>query len=188
MCGTAPIYLSRRSEIPRQVGGATYPGSKDGPSDPLFSLAPDWVYPAPSVTLRAVGSYPTFSPLSRKCGTVYFLWHWPSCRLLNRHAPIFMGNPALWCPDFPLPSPKGRQREPANRLIASRCRPGAGRQAEEFINFTCRNTGFVRRNRSGSALYPFLPGFPPHRILSGDNRRSGFRPARPRMVAVLPGS
>ncbi len=34
-----------------------------GPPGPLFCLAPEWVYLAPSVTLGAVGSYPTFSPL-----------------------------------------------------------------------------------------------------------------------------
>ena len=97
----APIYLSCRSRIPRR--GATYPGSLDGPPDPLFSLAPDWVYRAPSITLGAVSSYLTFSPLPRdEPVAVCFLWHWPSCGPRAPHAPIFMGNPALWCPDFPL--------------------------------------------------------------------------------------
>ena len=42
---------------------AAYPGSLDGSPDPLFCLAPEWVYPAFIVTSEAVGSYPTFSPL-----------------------------------------------------------------------------------------------------------------------------
>ena len=38
--------------------------SRDGPSQgPLFGLAPNGVYRAASLTLGAVGSYPTFSPL-----------------------------------------------------------------------------------------------------------------------------
>ena len=51
--------------------------SRDGPSHgPLFGLAPNGVYRAASLTLGAVGSYPTFSPLPRPkpwryifCGT-----------------------------------------------------------------------------------------------------------------------
>ena len=43
--------------------GAAYPGSLDGPPDPLFCLAPDWVYPASIVTFGAVSSYLPFSPL-----------------------------------------------------------------------------------------------------------------------------
>ena len=44
----------------------------------LFDLAPNGVYPAPSVTLGAVGSYPTISTLPfNMFGAVYFLWHFP---------------------------------------------------------------------------------------------------------------
>ena len=51
--------------------------SRYGPSQgPLFGLAPNGVYRAASLTLGAVGSYPTFSPLPRPkpwrfifCGT-----------------------------------------------------------------------------------------------------------------------
>ena len=34
---------------------------------PLFCLAPHGVYHAPEIALRAVGSYPAFSPLPRSC-------------------------------------------------------------------------------------------------------------------------
>ena len=44
----------------------------------LFGLAPCGVCPASSVTGGAVRSYRTFSPLLRKSGAVYFLWHFPS--------------------------------------------------------------------------------------------------------------
>ena len=54
--------------------GRTAPG-------PLFGLAPNGVYRAASLTLGAVGSYPTFSPLLRQNGAVCFLWHCPSGRL-----------------------------------------------------------------------------------------------------------
>ena len=83
---------------------ATYPGLLDGPSSPLFCLAPDWVFPAAGIAAGAVGSYPTFSPLpsgsesagevKADCSTftfprpfhsnrqaVFSLWHCPSRRL-----------------------------------------------------------------------------------------------------------
>jgi len=42
---------------------ATNPGPLDGPSGPLFGLAPDWVCHASTVASEAVGSYPAFAPL-----------------------------------------------------------------------------------------------------------------------------
>jgi hypothetical protein len=45
---------------------------------PLLCLAPRGVYRASSVTLGAVGSYPTFSPLPQRTGAVCFLLHFPS--------------------------------------------------------------------------------------------------------------
>jgi hypothetical protein len=51
----------------------------------LFGLAPGGVYPAAGVTIGAVRSYRTISPLpcARKTdsGAVYFLWHFPSTRI-----------------------------------------------------------------------------------------------------------
>ena len=46
----------------------------------LFGLAPDGVFRASKITLGAVGSYSTFSPLPahRSAEAVYFLWHFPS--------------------------------------------------------------------------------------------------------------
>ena len=45
-----------------------YPGAKDGPSAPLFGLAPGGVYRAAPVTSCAVRSYRTLSPLPAKAG------------------------------------------------------------------------------------------------------------------------
>lgn len=79
---------------------AAKPGTMERAARSPIRLAPDWVYPAPSVTLRAVGSYPTIStlPLSRRCIFCDTVRH----PVLKRSAPPFKGNPALWCPDFPL--------------------------------------------------------------------------------------
>ena len=44
--------------------GRAIPGS-------LFGLAPNGVYRAPSITLGAVGSYPTFSPLPGEPGGLF---------------------------------------------------------------------------------------------------------------------
>jgi len=59
--------------LPRDSGGQ--------PSNaPLHGLAPDGVCRATTVTGRAVGSYPTFSPLPKapkRLGRFNFLWHFP---------------------------------------------------------------------------------------------------------------
>ena len=150
-----------RSEISKW--SATYPGSMDGPPDPLFSLAPDWVFRAPSVTLRAVSSYLTLSPLPRQVGAVYFLWHCPSRGPSDPHALIFMRNPALWCPDFPLPArgPTAGARQPVDWRAFSKFalwqsqfvqhRPPRGGAT------TGRNRGCARRCRSGPARCPGGP-------------------------------
>ena len=85
--------------------------SRDGPSQgPLFGLAPNGVYRAASLTLGAVGSYPTFSPLPRPkpwrfifCGTFRqptLASELPECipggTGVTRHR-------VLRCSDFPLP-------------------------------------------------------------------------------------
>ena len=53
-----------------------------GASHCLFGLAPAGVYPAAIVANRAVGSYPTISPLPATSllitSAVCFLWHFPS--------------------------------------------------------------------------------------------------------------
>ena len=41
----------------------------------LFDLASGVVYLASNVTIKAVGSYPAFSPLPGMNREVYFLWH-----------------------------------------------------------------------------------------------------------------
>jgi len=54
-----------------------WPGIAPGAALSLFGLAPGGVYHAAAVTSRAVGSYPTLSPLPRHAGAVCFLWHFP---------------------------------------------------------------------------------------------------------------
>jgi len=100
----APPLLDLR----RTRWGATNPGLSDGPPSPLFSLAPDWVFRAAVITFGAVGSYPTFSPLPGAPHLAvnrlrrYILCDTIRHDALKRRAPSFAGNPALWCPDFPL--------------------------------------------------------------------------------------
>ncbi len=87
---------------------------------PLFGLAPDGVFRASALTLGAVGSYPTFSPLPFEIpnlkseipkSAVCSLWHFPSgCLAASPPAciPDQIGvtrHRALWCSDFP-PLPK----------------------------------------------------------------------------------
>lgn len=112
------IYATEAASPPRR--GATYPESLDGPPDPLFCLAPDWVYPASLVTLGAVSSYLPISPLPRAClatrpGRFVFCDTVRHARL-PRRAPAFTGNPALRCPDFPLSLATKRTPTLRNRL------------------------------------------------------------------------
>ena len=71
---------------------------------PLFGLAPGGVCRAASVAGRAVGSYPTVSPLpdgfaarKRACPAVCFLWHFP----WGRPRRTLSGTVSPWSPDFP---------------------------------------------------------------------------------------
>ena len=77
----------------------------------LFGLAPGGVYRAAPVARRAVGSYPTLSPLpatpatfgSRMPVAVCFLWHFP----WGRPRRPLTGTVSPWSPDFPHPRPFG---------------------------------------------------------------------------------
>ena len=53
------------------LAGATNPKSLDEPPDFLFRLAPDWVYPAANIAVRAVSSYPAVSPLPACAGGLF---------------------------------------------------------------------------------------------------------------------
>ena len=73
----------------------------------LFGLAPCGVYRATAVTSRAVGSYPTLSPLPSAIladlpTAVCFLLHWPSSEL-ELAVPDVIRHTALRSSDFPLP-------------------------------------------------------------------------------------
>lgn len=74
---------------------------------PLFGLAPGGVYRAAPVASRAVGSYPTLSPLPRirqsRTVAVCFLWHFP----WGRPRRPLTGTVFPWSPDFPHPRPFG---------------------------------------------------------------------------------
>jgi len=84
----------------------------------LFGLAPDGVFRAASLTLRAVRSYRTFSPLpqTNKLRRSNFLWHFPSGQLAlspPEYIPGLTGvtrHRALWSSDFPLQTQNKRSR------------------------------------------------------------------------------
>ena len=66
-------------------------------SPPLFGFAPGGVCRAAPVAGRAVGSYPTLSPLPRNPVAVCFLWHFP----WGRPRRPLAGTAFRWSPDFP---------------------------------------------------------------------------------------
>jgi hypothetical protein len=61
----------------------------------LLGLAPDGVYPATDVTISAVRSYRTFSPLP--AGGIFSV-----ALSVSSHFPGITWHLALWSPDFPL--------------------------------------------------------------------------------------
>ena len=54
---------SQKSATHRALAGATNPKSLGEQPDFLFRLAPDWVYPAANIAVRAVSPYLAVSPL-----------------------------------------------------------------------------------------------------------------------------
>jgi len=88
------------------------PGNRPGPlartMSSLFGLAPGGVYHATPIAGRAVGSYPTLSPLpvdifhspseiQKPIWAVYFLLHFP----WGRPRRALPGTVFPWSPDFP---------------------------------------------------------------------------------------
>ena len=69
------IHLSRdalqKSATHRALAGATNPKSLGEPPDFLFRLAPDWVYPAANIAVRAVSSCLAVSPLPACAGGLF---------------------------------------------------------------------------------------------------------------------
>ena len=64
-CGTGGHHSSRRPVPGTRLLSQHRRGPRRGS---LFGLAPGEVFRAPSLTRRAVGSYPAFSPLPHPCG------------------------------------------------------------------------------------------------------------------------
>jgi hypothetical protein len=67
------------------------------PNGFLFGLAPDGVYPATNVTISAVRSYRTISPLPRKRGGIFSV-----ALSIDSRRPGVTWHLILWSPDFPL--------------------------------------------------------------------------------------
>jgi len=62
----------------------------------LFGLAPGGVYPATTVTSRAVRSYRTISPLPSELGGIFSV-----ALAISSRFPDVIWHPAHWSPDFP---------------------------------------------------------------------------------------
>ena len=95
---------------------------------PLFGLAPGGVCRAASVAGRAVGSYPTVSPLpdwfaarKRAGPAVCSLWHFP----WGRPRRPLTGTVSPWSPDFPHPAgcPRSAAIQPSDLRRLTRAAP-----------------------------------------------------------------
>src|SRR4249919_2578189 len=96
---------------------------------PLFGLAPGGVCRAACVAARAVGSYPTVSPLPdwRTSPAVCFLWHFP----WGRPRRPLTGTVVPWSPDFPRPACAGRGRPTLWRALYTHSALAVQEQLEE---------------------------------------------------------
>src|SRR5690606_19891399 len=123
----------------------------------LFGLAPDGVYLAASVASRAVGSYPTLSPLPRARGAGCFLRHGS----LGFPPPGVTRHRVPWGRDFPRTRPfdtcaRGRPAGWQNAdkggrtAIATpkRCYPPYSRPMTEVIWPSCASLLRNRRKKS----------------------------------------
>ena len=101
-------HLARPTRVAARKHRCRLPGVP-----PLFGLAPGGVCHAASVAGRAVGSYPTVSPLpARRTGqAVCFLWHFP----WGRPRRTLSGTVSPWSPDFPRRT-VARPAQPSSRL------------------------------------------------------------------------
>jgi len=93
------------------------PAPSDSGTPFLFGLAPCGVCPARGITVAAVRSYRTFSPLpaSRKMQAVCFLWRFPS-NGLEPALPDVIRHTALRSSDFPLPASEDAESDRPVRL------------------------------------------------------------------------
>jgi len=101
----------------------------------LFGLAPCGVCPARGITVAAVRSYRTFSPLPFRA--VCFLWHFPST-VLNDGFPDVIRHTAPWSSDFPPPP-----------LDATRA----------AVRSSCLRFDYSRQDRTGCTLEEFQKHF-----------------------------
>ena len=148
----AVIPLGRA--LPRASCGLPRGSGGQPSSAPLRGLAPDGVYRAAIVTDRAVGSYPTVSPLPtgrrRRVGGFSF-----SVALSSRFpSPGVTRHPALWSPDFPPVANDERSPEPLRRRHLSSGRRARANQKGRYKRQTGprgpRSNGFFSGGSGGA--------------------------------------
>ncbi len=100
----------------------SYPGAGKAAIAPLFDLAPGRVCRAPSVTSRAVGSYPTVSPLPRGCPRGGLFSVALSVSRSSRHGCLAVSQYLCFrSPDFPPAHPLAGVRQRSSVLRLWRC-------------------------------------------------------------------
>ena len=128
----------------------------------LFGFAPSGVYHAAHVAARAVGSYPTFSPLPRlypegQRRAVQSLWHFP----WGRPRRPLTGTVFPWSPDFPHCPPFGRwtMRPPSQLALPLKAFMNENARASAI---NCASVPLPWRNiwlRSGSSVWQNVPHY-----------------------------
>jgi len=144
---------------------------------PLFGLAPDGVFRAPSITLGAVGSYPAFSPLPLDAReAVCFLWHCPSILTLVRTSRAYAGvhpadaelqpdctasRPLVFGLSSPLTVVRGATLRPSR--TDRKLRPGRTDDNTQGGPFRWVAVGVTRPRKEATALRACPPGLEPNR-------------------------
>ena len=137
------IHLSRNASqkiaMHCALAGATNPKSLDEQPDFLFRLAPDWVYPAANIAVRAVSSYLAVSPLPACAGGLF------SVTLAVR---------AL--------TPVPRLREESCSAVSGLSSPFCGANASTVNSFTendavCFGNDYIAAKYNNKQLFILLP-------------------------------
>lgn len=133
--GGRPFLWDACCQAPRATDPDDEPETAHMPS--LFGLAPGGACRAASVTVRAVRSYRTVSPLPARTPAVSSLWRYP----WGRPRRVLPGTVFPWSPDFP----------PKSKLFSGRPAVWPALDAPEPLGVQGHSAATARRRSSVSA-------------------------------------
>ncbi len=122
----------------RGLARSSLTGPPGRPPVPLLCLAPHGVFRAPSIAVRAVGSYPAISPLPPAAeaskGGIFSATLSVDVRFRETPPVHSTRHAAIWCPDFP---PEPTEASSSDRPLSSVRIPLNRKSRTEKTKFAC---------------------------------------------------